>query len=184
MIGRLFRLVFGGLVLAFGSSLVGAAVAKRRYPSVGTDVDDEVAITAIMAPVEFESHATAFRGGSVLLWYGGGDMDLRGVRLDPGGAHLTIRAIFGGGRLIVPETWNVDLAMTSVFGGCTDLRPAFDRAPDAPHLIVDGFNIFGGIAIFSSKPEVDAMADALEDELEDARAEVENDESDVAADEA
>ncbi len=176
MIGRLFRLVFGGLVLAFGSSLVGAAVAKRRFPSVGTDADDEVAITAILAPVEFESHATAFRGGSVLLWYGGGDLDLRGVRLDPGGAHLTIRAIFGGGRLIVPETWNVELAMISVFGGCADVRPAFDRAPDAPRLTVDGFNIFGGIAIFSSKPEVDAM----EDELEDALAEAENDESDGA----
>ena len=76
----------GGFILALGSSLVGAAVAKRRLPSVGTDEDDEVALTAILAPVEFESHATAFRGGSVLLWFGGGDVDLRGVRLDPAGA--------------------------------------------------------------------------------------------------
>lgn len=175
MIGRLFRLVLGGLVLAFGSSLVGAAVAKRRLPSVGTDVDDEVALTAILAPVEFESHATAFRGGSVLLWYGGGDLDLRGVRLDPAGARLTVRAIFGGGRLIVPETWNVDMEMLAVFGGCTDARPAFDRAPDAPHLTIDGLCLFGGVVVFSSKPEVDAMEDAL--------AEAENDES-AGADDA
>lgn len=180
MIGRLVRFVLGGFILAVGSSLVGAAVAKQRLPSVGTDVDDEIALTAILAPVEFESHATAFRGGSILLWYGGGDMDLRGVRLDPAGARLTVRAIFGGGRLIVPETWNVDLQMLGIFGGSTDQRPAFDRAPDAPRLIVDGLCVFGGLAIFSSKPEVDALADAAED----AQAEADNDERADGSDEA
>lgn len=180
MIGRLVRFVLGGFILAVGSSLVGAAVAKQRLPSVGTDVDDEIALTAILAPVEFESHATAFRGGSILLWYGGGDMDLRGVRLDPAGARLTVRAIFGGGRLIVPETWNVDLQMLGIFGGSTDQRSAFDRAPDAPRLIVDGLCVFGGLAIFSSKPEVDALADAAED----AQAEADNDERADGSDEA
>ena len=58
-------------------------MAKRRLPSVGTEADDEVALTAILEPLEFESHATAFRGGTALLWFGGGDLDLRGVRLDP-----------------------------------------------------------------------------------------------------
>lgn len=157
MIGRLIRLVFGGFFLALTSAIVGAAVGRRRIPSVGTEEDNEVALAAILSPVEFESHATAFRGGSVLLWFGGGDVDLRGVMLDPAGARLTVRAIFGGGRLIVPETWNVDLRMRAIFGGSSDVRPAFERAPDAPHLVVDGLTLFGGLAIFSSKPEIDAL---------------------------
>jgi hypothetical protein len=158
LVGRFIRTIGGGFILALGSALVGAAVAKRHIPSVGTEEDDEIALAAILAPVEFESHATAFRGGTVLLWFGGGDVDLRGVMLDPGGASLTVRAIFGGGRLIVPETWDVDLRMRGIFGGSADVRPAFER--DAPHLIVEGWTVFGGLAVFASKPEIDAADEA------------------------
>ena len=164
MIGRLVRLVLGATVVALGASVLGAVVAKPRIPSVGTEDDNDVALAAILTPIEFESHATSFRGGSVLLWFGGGDVDLRGVRLDPAGAHLTVRAIFGGGRLIVPETWDVELQTKSVFGGSADMRPAFDRAPDAPRLVVDGLALFGGLAVFSSKPELDSV-DALDEDV-------------------
>ena len=163
--GRLIRWTFGGLIVAMGSLLASAAVAKRRLPSVGTEESNEVALTAILEPIEFESHATAFKGGSLLTWFGGGDVDLRGVRLDPAGATLTVRILFGGGRLIVPETWNVDLQLRAVFGGSADVRPAFERAPDAPTLVVDGFAVFGGFAIMSSMPEIeDADLDALDEE--------------------
>ena len=162
MIGRLVRLVLGATVVALGASVLGAVVAKPRIPSVGTEDDNDVALAAILTPIEFESHATSFRGGSVLLWFGGGDIDLRGVRLDPAGARLTVRTIFGGGRLIVPETWQVDLHSRAVFGGSSDMRPAFDRAPDAPRLVVDGINVFGGLAVFASKPEIDSLEDDAE----------------------
>jgi len=159
MIGRLIRAILGGSIVALASTIVGAAVAKRRIPSVGTAQDNEVALVAIFEPLAFESHATAFRGGSVLLWFGGGDVDLRGVRLDPAGASLTVRTIFGGGRLLVPEAWDVELQVRAMFGGVADMRPAFERAPDAPRLIVDGLTLFGGLAIFTSKPEVDALGE-------------------------
>jgi predicted membrane protein len=162
--GRLIRWTFGGLIVAMGSLLAGAAVAKRRLPSVGTEESNEVALTAILEPIEFESHATAFKGGSLLTWFGGGDVDLRGVRLDPAGATLNVRTLFGGGRLIVPETWNVDLRLRAVFGGSADIRPAFERAPDAPTLVVEGIALFGGFAVMSSKPEIeDADLDALDE---------------------
>ena len=148
---RFIRLVLGGFLVGLAAAIVGAVVTKRRVASVGTETDDEVALVAIFEPLEFESHALAFRGGSVLLWFGGGDLDLRGVRLDPGGAHLTIRTIFGGGRLLVPESWDVDLRVRALFGGVGDARPAFERAPDAPHLLVDGLAIFGGFGILSAK---------------------------------
>ena len=160
MIGRLIRFVVGGSILVIGSTLVGAAVARRRIPSIGTDEDDEIALAAILVPIGFESHATAFRGGSVLLWFGGGDIDLRGVTLDPAGARLTIRAIFGGGRLLVPENWAVDLRMLAIFGGSADVRPALERSPDSPRLLVDGLAVFGGLAVFASDPEIDGLGEA------------------------
>jgi predicted membrane protein len=156
MIGRLIRWIVGGFLLALTTALAGAAIAMRRITSVGTETDDEVALAAIFGPLAFESHAASFRGGTVLLWFGGGDLDLRGATLDPGGGHLAVRMIFGGGRIIVPESWDVDLRVRAIFGGAADVRPAFERAPDAPRLIVDGFALFGGFAVFSSKPEMGA----------------------------
>ena len=126
-------------------------------PSVGNEESNEVALTAILEPLAFESHATAFKGGSMLTWFGGGDVDLRGVRLDPAGATLTIRTLFGGGRLLVPESWNVDLRVVAVFGGSADVRPAYDRAPDAPTLVIEGFAVFGGFAVMSANPEIEAI---------------------------
>jgi len=154
---RFSRLVFGGFLVGLvglAAAIVGAVVTKRRVASVGTDTDDEVALVAIFEPLEFESHALAFRGGTALLWFGGGDLDLRGVRLAAGGARLTVRTIFGGGRLLVPEDWDVELQVRALFGGVADIRPAYERAPDAPHLLVDGLSIFGGLGIFSAKPEL------------------------------
>ena len=155
--GRLIRWTIGGLVVTMGSLLAGAAVAKNRLPSVGNEESNEVALTAILEPIAFESHSTSFKGGSLLTWFGGGDVDLRGVRLDPAGATLTTRTLFGGARLLVPESWNVDLRVVSVFGGSADVRPAYERAPDAPTLVIDGFAIFGGFAVMSTNPEIEAV---------------------------
>ena len=68
------------------------------------------------------SRATSFRGGSLLCWFGGGTVDLRGATLDPAGARLTIRAIFGGGLLVVPDDWQVDLKVIGIMGGVGDTR--------------------------------------------------------------
>ncbi len=81
------------------------------------------------------------------------DLDLRNAKLDPGGADLTVRAIFGGGRLIVPDDWVVDVRMIAIAGGAGDARPAVERRPDAPLIVVEGFALFGGLGIDSVKVE-------------------------------
>jgi hypothetical protein len=49
----------------------------------------------------FHSTSQAFRGGEVECWYGGGVIDLRDAQLAPEGATLRVRAIFGGGQIVV-----------------------------------------------------------------------------------
>ena len=53
---------------------------------------------------------------------GGGEIDLRGATLDPAGARLTVQVLLGGGQLIVPDDWHVDLQVTSILGGVGDAR--------------------------------------------------------------
>ena len=144
-------LFFGLTILAALASALGAALMKRRLVSQGAEADDEISLVNIYTGSDFKSTASAFRGGSVLTWYGGGTVDLRAATLDPAGARLTVRAIFGGFRLVVPESWNVERRLTAVFGGIGDARDEPAVATDGPTLVLDGFALFGGIGIVSEE---------------------------------
>jgi hypothetical protein len=155
LIGRLVAVFTGGLMLA---SIVGAIVAgaaKRRIVPVETADADEVRLTAIFEPMSFRSTAAAFRGGNVDCWYGGGVIDLREATLDPAGARLQVRAVFGGGQILVPETWRVSSKIVGI-GGLGDGRPRVELAADAPHLMIEGVAVLGGFGVMSDMPEAEA----------------------------
>ncbi len=158
MIGRLIRMTLGAFIFTTIGTAIAALVIKQRTPSVGTPDSDEIALVSIFEPLDFVSTAKAFRGGSLTCWYGGGDLDLREATLDPAGADLEVRLVFGGGRLLVPDEWDVDLQLTSIFGGAGDMREARTRPADAPRLSVHGLAVFGGLGIDSSKREADIAA--------------------------
>lgn len=159
---RALRTIFGLFVgltfLTAIASALGAAVMKRRLPAQSDESDDEIALATIYSGRDFQSRSRAFRGGSVLTWYGGGTVDLRGATLDPTGARLTVRAIFGGLRLVVPETWQVEHRLTAIVGGIGDARDADAILADRPTLVIDGFALFGGIGIVSDAPDLDLAA--------------------------
>jgi len=155
MIGRLIRWTLGAFVLTSIGAAITALIVKQRVPSVGTPESDEVALVSIFEPLEFASTAKAFRGGSVICLYGGGDIDLREATLDPAGAELWVKVAFGGGRLIVPDDWDVDVQVTSIVGGVGDVRESRTRPADAPKLTLSGIVFFGGFGIDSSKPEAE-----------------------------
>lgn len=156
--GRLFRWTIGLLVVSSIVELIAAYLVKQRTPSVGDPEDDEVALVAIFEPLKFVSTAGAFRGGTALLWYGGGEIDLRGATLDPAGARLTVKVLTGGAQVIVPDDWHVDLQAVSILGGSGDARPAMGRLADAPRLVIDGFVALGGIGITSSTTDLEIDA--------------------------
>jgi hypothetical protein len=152
IIRRLFTLFWVGLVLAMIGGAIGALRARQReVPAPAADAD-EIELLATFEPLHFQSRASAFRGGTIQCWYGGGVIDLREATLDPAGARLDVRAVFGGGQIIVPETWIVTAGVKGI-GGVGDTRPRLDRATDAPHLTVEGVVMFGGYAVMSEVPE-------------------------------
>ncbi len=149
VITRLVALLFGALIGAAICGAVAALFARRTLTSSGEPDSDEIALVSIFEPLEFTSSAQSFRGGSLLCWYGGGTLDLRGAQLDPAGARLQVRAIFGGAQILVPETWRVTSEVIGIFGGVGDGRPKVERPDDAPELILEGLAIMGGVGITS-----------------------------------
>lgn len=141
---RAIWLMTAGMFVGFSTA---AAVVKRALPSHGDAESDEVALVAIFGGKELLSTATAFRGGSMLAWFGGIAVDLREAQLAPE-AHLSVHAIFGGIAIKVPPSWQVEARVRS-FGGGVAVKVPEREDTDAPRLVVDGFSFFGGIAVGS-----------------------------------
>jgi hypothetical protein len=141
----------GLALLGFWAGLMAAAaLMKRVLRSRGDAESDEVALVAIFDGIDLESRASAFRGGSMLAWFGGISVDLRAAQLSPDGAHLDLHALNGGIAIRVPEGWRVRSNLTSFAGGA-EARGPVPEPRDAPTLTLDGFAAFGGIAVTAKR---------------------------------
>lgn len=139
-----------------GGLAVAAVATKRVLPSRGDSESDEVGLVAIFDGVRLESRARAFRGGSVLAWCGGVNLDLCDAELAPG-ARLSVGALMGGVALEVPPEWCVKTDIRAVAGGVAVAEAEGDD-PDAPVLTIDGTLVMGGVAV-KRRPRGDEIAD-------------------------
>jgi hypothetical protein len=154
-IRRIIRLAVVGWIV---SMVVGAIAAMQAKRTIGPDSDesaDEFAASAIFGPLAYRSTAQHLREGRLELWYGGGVLDLRDAVLAPDGATLRVRAIFGGGQILVPTSWRVVSSIRGL-GGISDSRPPQGRAEDAPELSIEGVVFAGGFAVMSELDDVEA----------------------------
>jgi len=126
-IGRLIAVLTTGMIVSVVVAAVAAVSAKRHLVPVDDPEADEVQLVAIFDQLAFRSDARSFRGGSVDCW-------------------------FGGGQIVVPESWRVVNDIVVIAGGVGDMRTPADRPDDAPELRLEGVAAFGGFAIVSELP--------------------------------
>jgi hypothetical protein len=144
------RLLRGVLIFKLGAlvgMMVAAAVFKRVVTSSGDEESDEVSLVAIFDGKELKSRAQAFRGGSMLAWFGGIEADLRDAELAPG-AQLAVNAIFGGIELRTPPGWRIESDVKAIAGGIS-VPTAAEVDPAAPVLTLVGGAYFGGVDVSS-----------------------------------
>jgi hypothetical protein len=139
---------FGALAGFMGA----AALARNVFPSRGDESSDELALVAIFDGIDLKSNAAAFRGGSVLAWFGGVSIDLREAELAPG-ARLSVNSLLGGIAIRVPPGWRIESSLHAAAGG-VDVR-AGTEDPEAPVLTLDGVALLGGIAVGAKLPDDD-----------------------------
>ena len=129
--------------------LKGIAVGvSRLFERDSTASVNDFKVLAVMDGRELDSEADSLRTGSATSFMGGIDIDLTKAKLDPGGAHVALKAIMGGIRLIVPDEWRVDVDL-DVKGGDATIHtsdPA-DAPEGAPRLFVEAYTRMGGILI-------------------------------------
>ena len=130
---------------AFVGMALAAALFKRAVPSRGDEESNELALVAVFDGIELGSRARAFRGGSMLAWFGGIGVDLRDAELAEG-ARLSAHAFFGGIEITTPPSWRVESNAKALLGGIDVRAPAQDD-PGAPILTLSGLALFGGIEV-------------------------------------
>jgi predicted membrane protein len=125
---------------------------KEAFYTEGTataDKRDFLDVTAVFGGVKKNVLSKNFQGGDITSIMGGCEIDL--TQADFTG-RITIDAtnIFGGTKLIVPPTWDVQSEVSAIFGGVDDKRQ-LSGIPMDPNkvLILDGTCMFGGIEIRS-----------------------------------
>jgi hypothetical protein len=90
-----------------------------------------------------------FRGGRWIAVFGGSQVDFTEAEPEGNEATLEIFALFGGGEIIVPQTWEVVVRGVALFGGHNDETRRPLQEPVAPRkvLLITGAWVFGGFNI-------------------------------------
>jgi cytochrome c-type biogenesis protein CcmH/NrfF len=140
----LFVVLFGALLLVGRSRR-----ARSRSVSVSEGDAGDVTLVSLFSGSERRVTGPGFRGGDVLVAFGGAELDLRDADAPDRPATVECLVLFGGAELYVPDDWNVDLDVLPLFGGVDDqrTRPPGDDTDAGADLVVTGIALFGGVSV-------------------------------------
>ncbi|MGZ5189468.1 MAG: LiaF transmembrane domain-containing protein [Flavisolibacter sp.] len=111
--------------------------------------NDFIDVTAVFGGVKKNILSKNFKGGDIVSFMGGSEIDLTQADFT-GRIRMDVTNIFGGTKLIVPPTWDIENDITAIFGGVDDKRKIQGVNMDTNKvLVLDGTCMFGGIEIRS-----------------------------------
>lgn len=125
-----------------GPGGVGAPPVSTGGPNVLNEVN-------VFGGVQRRIDSQEFEGGQVVSVFGGADIDLRAAATKKDEIHIELNSVFGGVDLRVPDTWDVTVQGSGIFGGYED-KTMPRRTPESgkrPHLIITGSAVFGGVTV-------------------------------------
>lgn len=148
-LARLLGLFLLLSIVAGAASAIAALSYKKKAPPRPPTDADELDLVAVMDGVEFASTAPGFRGGRLIAWYAGVNLDLREATFDPAGADLEARTVFGGTRIIVAPGVPVTITGPAIFGAAQAAIDGPEPAAGTPGLRIGGFTAFGGLQVIA-----------------------------------
>src|SRR5262245_11565260 len=143
-----WRLFWPLLLVIAGAALVAQTMQHRADPPRG-EPNERVSIFGILGGGNRTSNANPFRGGDLVAFMGGGQVDLRRAVIPQGEqAIIDVMSMMGGFEIIVPEAWMVDDRTIPIMGGVgNETRPNSQPGATPPTLILRGVMFMGGVNI-------------------------------------
>jgi len=131
------------LVIAAGLVMMWRAFQPPTETSGG--LTPHLNVIAIWGGGEYRIQAKNFRGGDLVAFMGGFDVDLRDADIEGDTAVINVNALMGGGVIRVPENWAVSMKVAAFMGGHS--LKARERVQPTKTLIVKGLAIMGGVEV-------------------------------------
>jgi predicted membrane protein len=131
-------------VIAAGVLLLVRAYCGEATESNGI-LSPHLNVFAVLGGGEYRIRAKNFRGGDLVAFMGGFDVDLRDAEIEGSEAVITVNALMGGGVIRVPETWAVSMRVAAFMGGHS--LKAREGIQPTKTLVVKGVAIMGGIEV-------------------------------------
>jgi hypothetical protein len=141
-----FKLILPFLVIAGGLWILWWAL---ETPTAGAWSTSQLNQLHIFGGAEYRITSKNFRGGRLMAIFGGFKLDLLEADIEGNEAVIDISAIFGGGEIIVPRSWEVSVRGAGVLGGHQDETRRFPQEPQSPKkvLTINGMWVLGGLHI-------------------------------------
>ena len=135
------------IILYIGISMLMRSKGHQGWSlsKVSASDEDNINASAIFGSVEKVVNSKSFTGGNVMALFGGVDLDLRKAQALDAGCVLNVTALFGGVEIMVPETWNVIISGTPIFGGIEDHTGPV--AENSVNVTIQATVAFGGLEI-------------------------------------
>jgi predicted membrane protein len=139
-----FLLVAAGLLIEFHQLGFIALRLQKLWPILLIAAGVVLVWRAFQTP-DPESRSQDFRGGDLVAFMGGFDIDLREANIAGDQAVINVTALMGGGVLRIPENWAVSMQVGAFMGGHT--LKTHENAQITKTLVIKGLAIMGGIEV-------------------------------------
>jgi predicted membrane protein len=130
-------------VIAAGLIMIWRAYQKPQES--GGVLSPHLNVFAIWGGGEYRIRAKNFRGGDLVAFMGGFDVDLRDADIEGNEAVIDVNCFMGGGVIRVPETWAVSMRVAAFMGGHS--LKAREGLQPTKTLVVKGMAIMGGVEV-------------------------------------
>ena len=130
-------------VIAAGLILIWRAYQKPS--DTGDALSPHLNLFSVLGGGEYRIRAKNFRGGDLVAFMGGFDVDLRDADIEANQAVITVNCLMGGGVIRVPENWAVSMRVTAFMGGQS--LKAREGTQVTKTLVVKGIAIMGGVEV-------------------------------------
>lgn len=130
-------------VIAAGLILVWRAY--QQPSETGGELSPHLNVFSVLGGGEYRIRAKNFRGGDLVAFMGGFDVNLKDADIEDSQAVITVNCLMGGGVIRVPETWAVSMRVAAFMGGHS--LKAREGPQPSKTLIVKGVAIMGGVEV-------------------------------------
>jgi hypothetical protein len=147
---------------------VDTSYLERKQQRLGQFIEpgeekDSETVATVLGGTDRGGQWTVPRELRIVTVLGGTDIDMSHARFASRTTRIKVFCLLGGVDIAVPESVNTTINVGCLLGGVDNNAPSSGKR-DAPHLIVDGFVLLGGLDVKvrkSLRERVVAFADGL-----------------------